>query len=64
MKFDQFLSMLWMGTIPFHLNTSSQQEVESNLSIPSVSASFEWTAQQVAKLGNRETLFLFLLKKN
>ncbi len=34
-----------------------------SLTIPSVSASFRWTAQQVAKLGNQKNIIYIMAKK-
>ena len=35
-----------------------------SLSVPSVSASFQWTAQQVAKLGNQRNVIYILAEKD
>ena len=65
MRFDLCLNLLWECdySFPFKYLQATGDGVRS-LSIPSVSASFEWTAQQVAKLGNQRNHIYILAEKD
>ena len=55
---------LWEVISPFRSHTCKATGGGSrSLSILSVSASFKWTAHQVAKLGNQRNTIIYILAK-